>query len=258
MLFYGVVPAGDLLAFPAVRRSSIVLGARCRPGCRRLNARYRDVQLRAAVPGPALDVRHPGRLPAERSVPDRWQTLYRLNPHRRRRRRLPLGAARGVGARRGRDCDLDRRRADRARRSGSFYFRPLEHTVRRRRLSPARDRDRRVSASATGWARHHPSRPQSGRRAGPRPDASRAPARPERPPTELWALRDVLVRGRAAARSLGVIGRNGAGKSTLLKMLPRITGPTSGPHRALRPGRLAARSRHRLPPRAHRAARTSS
>ena len=57
---------------------------------------------------------------------------------------------------------------------------------------------------------------------------------------------------------VGIIGRNGAGKSTLLKLLSRITLPTEG--RIELHGRvgLAARGGHRLPPRAHRAARTSS
>jgi ABC-type polysaccharide/polyol phosphate transport system ATPase subunit len=45
---------------------------------------------------------------------------------------------------------------------------------------------------------------------------------------DFWALRDVELRRRTPARSLGVIGRNGAGKSTLLKILSRITEPTTG------------------------------
>ena len=52
--------------------------------------------------------------------------------------------------------------------------------------------------------------------------------------------------------TVAFIGRNGAGKSTLLKILSRITEPTDGPRRAPRPRRLAARGRHRLPPRADR------
>ena len=56
---------------------------------------------------------------------------------------------------------------------------------------------------------------------------------------------------------VGIIGRNGAGKSTLLKILSRITEPTDG--RVDLQGRVGepAGGRHRLPSRAHRAARTS-
>ena len=52
---------------------------------------------------------------------------------------------------------------------------------------------------------------------------------------------------------VGLIGHNGAGKSTLLKILSRITEPIRRLRRRHRPGRLAARGRDRLPPRADRA-----
>ena len=63
----------------------------------------------------------------------------------------------------------------------------------------------------------------------------------------------------AEGEVLGVIGPNGAGKSTLLKILTadhrrRPTGARDDP----RASRQPARGRHRLPPRAHRAARTST
>ena len=51
---------------------------------------------------------------------------------------------------------------------------------------------------------------------------------------------------------LGIIGRNGAGKTTLLKILSGITEPTEGRGAHPGPRRLAARGRHRLPPRADR------
>ena len=67
-----------------------------------------------------------------------------------------------------------------------------------------------------------------------------------------WALERRRASTCAKGEVLGVIGRNGAGKSTLLKLLSRITPPTKGEVRALRPGRQPARGRHRLPSRAHR------
>ena len=54
--------------------------------------------------------------------------------------------------------------------------------------------------------------------------ACRARAREGR---ELWALRNVVVRG-AAGTILGIIGANGAGKSTLLKIIARVIRPTEG------------------------------
>ena len=68
---------------------------------------------------------------------------------------------------------------------------------------------------------------------------------------DFWAVRDIdftVHQGEV----VGLVGHNGAGKSTLLKLLSRITEPTEGRDRALRAGRLPARSRQRLPPRADR------
>jgi ABC-type polysaccharide/polyol phosphate transport system ATPase subunit len=56
-----------------------------------------------------------------------------------------------------------------------------------------------------------------------------------RPPSEVWALRDVTL-DVAAGETLGVIGPNGAGKTTLLKVLARVTAPTTG--RAVVRGRV--------------------
>ena len=81
--------------------------------------------------------------------------------------------------------------------------------------------------------------PQEADRAHP---PSAAPAHAPADETHLGPARR-LVRRRARARSLGIIGRNGAGKSTLLKILSRITEPTRGRDRDPRPRREPARSR---------------
>ena len=69
---------------------------------------------------------------------------------------------------------------------------------------------------------------------------------------DLWALRNVSLEV-AEGEAVGIVGRNGAGKSTLLKVLTRITEPTAGVARTRGRVGVAARGRHRLPPRAHRA-----
>ena len=87
-----------------------------------------------------------------------------------------------------------------------------------------------------------------GRYAGSGRAAARARRRDER--VDLGAPGRVVRVRRGDV--VGVIGRNGAGKTTLLKVLSRITEPTTG-RASSGPGRLAARGRHRLPPRADRA-----
>ena len=78
----------------------------------------------------------------------------------------------------------------------------------------------------------------------PRPRASRRASRSGRCATS----RSRSQRGEV----VGLIGRNGAGKSTLLKLLSRITQPTEGRIELHGPVGIAARGRHRLPPRADR------
>ena len=70
-----------------------------------------------------------------------------------------------------------------------------------------------------------------------RRDRKHEESAPESTPSEIWALRDVVLQVRAG-EVMGLIGPNGAGKSTLLKVLTRITEPTSG--RAVLRGRVGS------------------
>ena len=75
---------------------------------------------------------------------------------------------------------------------------------------------------------------------------------------EFWALRDVSLELDQGA-TVGLIGHNGSGKSTLLKLHRRAScKPTEGTVTVR--GRIASLLElgRRLPPRAHRAARTST
>ena len=75
-------------------------------------------------------------------------------------------------------------------------------------------------------------------------------------PVVVEALRDVSFR-IDPGESVGFMGRNGSGKTTLLRLIAGVFRPSSGQTVCLRPGRVVARARSRLPSGLHRAARTS-
>ena len=74
---------------------------------------------------------------------------------------------------------------------------------------------------------------------------------------EFWAL-DGVSFDVPKGSTFGIIGHNGSGKSTLLKCLAGIYRPDRGTITHVGPGVRPARARRRLPPRAVRAARTST
>ena len=238
MRWYGVAPDGRLVA-ARCRSSLLAIADRAR---RRALARGAERAvprraLRGAVPRPALAVRHADRLPEQPARPSRGATLYALNPMVGRGRGLPLGAARRrrrrpapmlvasalVGARapRRRRVLLPARRSGRSRTSS-------EPTHDGRRSA------RRASASATELGARRDALPDAARavvESVGAPMRSIARRRAGRRSRVLGAARR-LVRGRATARSVGIIGRNGAGKSTLLKILSRDHRADDGARRA--------------------------
>ena len=239
------MPAFLALAFVTALGVGLFLSA--------VNVRYRDVPY--AIPFvmqmwmwlSPVALRGHG---AARAVP----VGLRAEPDDRRDQRLPLGAARDAGAA-ARAAGAERRR--RASSSSSAAS-PTSAGPSRSSRTRSDERPRSPptgSRSATGSAS---SRRATGRCAtrsrGLVGEGRRASIAAARRSGRSATSRFEVARGRGRS---ALIGRNGAGKSTLLKCSrgsPRR--PRAG--RDPRPRRQPARGRHRLPPRADRAARTST
>ena len=204
LLWYGVVPGPAVVWLPLFVLLAVAHGVRRRrSGSRRSTCEYRDVRYVMPFLDAVLAVRDAGRLSGiarARAV----ARAVRPQPDGRRGRRLPLGAAR-ADRRPGGD-------ADRARSCGRvvvllgglFYFRRMERhfadvDLTHDATSPFASRTW-ASGTASARCERLPDAARRARRgAAGAPLRRRAPASPTRP--TLWALDDVSLRGRRAARS---------------------------------------------------------
>ena len=230
-------------------------------GRRRLVARRAERQVprhpvRRAVPPPALAVRaaRSSSRSSALNLDEPWATLYWLNPmagavegfrwamlggvrpERRAPRRL-AAACRLVHLRR------------RASSTSAAWSATLPTSSEPRDPGPRTSR-KRYRLGERDVAARQPARRRSSARRGARSTARAAQTPGAR--HDLGARRRQLRRA-SGARCSAIIGRNGAGKTTLLKILSRHHRPDGRRGARLGPRRLAARGRHRLPPRPDRA-----